>query len=44
MKRIETVAARHPIVVCTVGLELNGVPWLTARKNSTVTLTFYDSR
>ena len=34
MKRIETVAARHPIVVCTVGLELNGVPWLTARRTA----------
>lgn len=44
IKRIQTVAARHPIVVCTVGLELNDVSWLVARACKTVTLTVYDSR
>lgn len=44
IKRMEAVAARHPIVVCTVGLELHAVPWLIRRECSMVTLTLYDSR
>jgi SAM-dependent methyltransferase len=43
LRRLEDVARRKPIVLCTVGLELRGVPWLRPRKTSSVTLTLYDS-
>lgn len=42
--RLEQVARRRPIVVCTVGLELPGVPWLRARASSCLSLTLYDRR
>ncbi len=41
--RLEEVALRRPIVVCAVGLEFRGVPWLTPRSTSSVTLSLYDS-
>ncbi|WP_242588925.1 methyltransferase domain-containing protein [Corallococcus macrosporus] len=43
LRRIEEVARRRPIVVCTVDLELHGVPWLRARTTGNVSLTLYDS-
>jgi predicted RNA methylase len=43
LKRLEEAARRRPIVICAVGLELNDVPWLSARKTSSVALTLYDS-
>ncbi|AKV00396.1 hypothetical protein AKJ09_07059 [Labilithrix luteola] len=42
--RLEHVARRRSIVVCAVDLELRNVPWLSARKASSVSLTIYDSR
>ena len=44
---IESVVTSPPvpgIVVCAVGLEFRGVPWLLPRKTSSVSLTLYDSR
>ena len=43
LRRLETVARRRPIVVCTVGLEFRDVPWLLPRRTSSVSLTLYDS-
>lgn len=43
LRRLEAVAVRRPIVVCTVGLELGQVTWLRARKTASVELTIYDS-
>lgn len=43
VRRLEDVARRRPIVVCAVGLELHGVPWLRARQATTVALALYDS-
>jgi SAM-dependent methyltransferase len=42
LHRLEEVARRRPITVCTVDLELD-VPWLSARPSSSVALTIYDS-
>ncbi len=42
--RLEHVAHSRAIAVCTVGLELHGVPWLKPRSPSRVSLTLYDSR
>jgi hypothetical protein len=39
--RLEAVAQRHRIVVCTVDLELR-VPWLQARRGSSLAVTIYD--
>jgi SAM-dependent methyltransferase len=44
LHRLEAVARRRPIVVCTVGLELDDVPWLSPRKISSISLTLYDSQ
>jgi hypothetical protein len=44
VRRLEDVARRRPIVVCTVGLEFQGVPWLLPRRSSSVSLSIYDSR
>jgi dienelactone hydrolase len=41
--RLEEVARRRRIVLCAVGLDLHGVPWLSPRKTSSVSLTLYDS-
>ncbi|NOK07977.1 class I SAM-dependent methyltransferase [Corallococcus exercitus] len=43
LRRLEDVARRRPIVICTVDLELHGVPWLRERKTGKVSLTLYDS-
>ncbi len=43
LRRLGEVARRRPIVVCTVGLEFRGVPWLLARKTENVSLALYDS-
>jgi SAM-dependent methyltransferase len=44
LHRLEEVARRRPVVVCAAGLEFPDVPWLLARRTSTVALTLYDSR
>jgi hypothetical protein len=44
VRRLEDVARKRPIVVCTVGLEFQNVPWLVPRKTSNVSLSIYDSR
>jgi SAM-dependent methyltransferase len=45
VRRVEAVARRRPIVVCTVGMELHGVPWLVSRGPSgSVSLATYDSQ
>jgi len=41
--RLEDAARKRPIVVGAVDLELGSVPWLRARKTSSVALTLYDS-
>jgi SAM-dependent methyltransferase len=43
VRRLEDVARRRPIVVCTVALELRDVPWLSPRTSSCVALSVYDS-
>ncbi len=43
LARLEAVARRRSIVLCTVGLEFRDVPWLTPRRTSSVSLTLYDS-
>jgi hypothetical protein len=43
LRRLEEVARRRPIVVCTVALEFRDVPWLSPRTTSSVTLAVYDS-
>jgi hypothetical protein len=42
--RLGEVARRRPIVVCAVGIELSGEPWLRPRKTSCALLTVYESR
>lgn len=42
LERLETVARRRSLVVCTVHLELAGVAWLAQRSTSGA-LTIYDS-
>jgi precorrin-6B methylase 2 len=42
LERLAAVAQRRRIVVAAVGLELD-VPWLRARRTSSVALTLYDS-
>ncbi len=43
LRRIEEVARRRSIIVCTVGLELRAVSWLRPRATSSVSLSLYDS-
>jgi hypothetical protein len=43
VRRLEEVARRRPVVVCTVGIELRDVPWLRARASSSAAVTLYDS-
>ena len=43
LRRIEQVAQRRPIIVCTVGLELSHVRWLSSRPSTCVSLNLYDS-
>jgi hypothetical protein len=43
LRRMEEVARRRPIVVCSVGLELQDVRWLRRRETSCVSLSLYDS-
>lgn len=43
LRRLEDVARRRPIVVCAVGLEFHGEPWLQRRQSSIVSLALYDS-
>lgn len=42
LERLAEVARRRPIIIATVGVELD-VPWLRARPTSSVALTLYDS-
>jgi SAM-dependent methyltransferase len=44
MARLEEVARRRPIAVCTVGVELGSVSWLAPRRTSDVALSIYESR
>jgi len=44
LERLRAVARSHPIVVCTVGVELASEDWLTSRPPSSGALTIYDSR
>ena len=44
LRRLEDVARRRPIVVCTVGVELRGVVWLDERASSNASLSVYDSQ
>ena len=45
LERLEAVARKKPIVVCAVGVEFPGVPWLQPRPgSSSPLLTIYDSR
>jgi hypothetical protein len=44
LARVESVAARRPIVVAAVGLEFPGVSWLRPLPTSSVTLALYESR
>lgn len=41
--RLEEVARRRPIVICAVGVELHGVPWLVPRTAASRSLMLYDS-
>ncbi len=43
VKRLEAVARRRAIVVCTTDLELRDVSWLRARASSALSQTIYDS-
>ena len=43
VKRLEAVAQRRPIAVCTVALELRSQHWLRPRRTSCETLTIYES-
>lgn len=43
LRRVEEVARRRPIVVCTVGLPLDDAPWLSPRRASSLSLTVYDA-
>ncbi len=43
LRRLEDVARRRRIKVCTVGLELRDVPWLRSRPSACVSLSLYDS-
>jgi hypothetical protein len=44
LDRLRAVAARRPIVVCTLGLDLDQTPWLTRRDLDAFWLAIYDSR
>jgi precorrin-6B methylase 2 len=44
LARLEAVARRRRVVVCTVGMELGAVAWLSPRASACVSLTFHDSR
>ncbi|CAN5133047.1 hypothetical protein BH09MYX1_BH09MYX1_13550 [soil metagenome] len=44
IERLEDVARRRSIVVCTVALELRDAGWLVPRSTSSLALTIYDSR
>lgn len=43
LRRLEDVARRRPIIVCTVGLELRHQAWLRPRPATCVSLNLYDS-
>lgn len=43
LRQLQAVAQRRPIIVAAVGVELEGVPWLRARKTSCVSLMIYES-
>jgi SAM-dependent methyltransferase len=43
LRRLEEVARRRRIVVCTVDLELRGLAWLCPRRSSHASLSLYDS-
>jgi hypothetical protein len=43
LSRLEEVAHRRSIVVCAVGVELGGLPWLSPRASATPSVSLYDS-
>ena len=43
VRRIEAVARRRPIVVCTVDVELRDLAWLRPRPSSLASLSLYDA-
>ena len=44
LRRLEAVARRRQLVICSLGLELRGVDWLAARPTEEFWLSIYDSR
>jgi hypothetical protein len=44
MERLHVVAAKRAIVVCTLGLDLRGQPWLIERPTNEFWLSIYDTR
>jgi hypothetical protein len=44
MQRLQAVAARRAIVVCTLGFDLRGIDWLKEREMTSFWLSIYDSR
>jgi ubiquinone/menaquinone biosynthesis C-methylase UbiE len=43
LARLEALARTQRVVVCTVDMELH-VPWLVARRSTSLALTIYDAR
>lgn len=44
MTRLHATARRHPITVCTVGIELADPPWLERRASTSAALAIYSSK
>ena len=44
LRRLQALARRHPIVLCTVDLELANEPWLRLREAASLSLRLYDSQ
>lgn len=44
LTRLERVAAKHAIVVCSLGFELRDAPWLVRRPGESFWLDVYDAR
>jgi hypothetical protein len=44
MKRIEIVARRRPLVLCTLGFDLRGYGWIEPRPSDEFWLSIYDTR
>ncbi len=44
LRRLEAVARRRQLVICTLGLDLRGADWIAARPTEEFWLSIYDSR